>query len=322
MFEIYKDFELVMVDALFTNFKWRRRFSRAGDFQLETFFTPEKMEIFAEGNVIYKRDVDEAAFIERRSVIQDINGGLVLVVSGRGIASILDRRVFTLAGSYGLKNFLSTVIGENFLMGASEQRRISNMRMLEHGFEDVMVSADFKRANVYDTLTKILEEHNIGVKLKYNLADETYDLQFYQEAKTDVIFSREFTNIIEQNYTDSTERYKNVVYVDNQYVHNDNLYTGSKRREMVISNSTEGQCVVQNAINALLDNKESKTLSNVVNPYSKQYKYLKDWNIGSVVLAQNMDVNYAESELITEITEFYDGTGLNLEVNLGDYKAR
>ena len=322
MFEVYNNFELVTVDPTFTNFKWRRQFSRAGEFQLGTFFTPEKMEIFAEGNVIYKRNVDEAAFIERRSVIQDINGNLILVVSGRGLASILDRRIFTINGSYGLKSFLTTVIGNNFLSGAAEQRRIRGMRLMGHDFPDTPISADFTRANVYDTLVKILEDNNIGVKVRYNLPEKTYDLQFCQETDTDVVFSREFANIVEQDYTDDTEKYKNVVYVDTQYTHNDGIYTGLGRREMAIPAPTQGQNVSQNAINALMDNKAVRTLSNVVNPYSRQYEYLTDWNIGSVVLAKSLAVGYAEKELVTEITEFYDETGLNLEVNLGDYKVR
>ena len=322
MIEIYRDFELITLDPPFTNFKWRRQFSLAGEFQLETFFTPEKMQIFAEGNVIYKRDVDEAALIERRSVIQDIDGNFVLVVSGRMLGSLLDRRVFSHAGQLGLKEFLTRTINYNFLSQAGANRQIPNLHFLPMDFPDSTVTAEFSYQDVYSTVTKILEEHSLGLKVFYNLRDRTYDLKVYAAEETDVVFSREFANIIEQDYTDNTENYKNVVYVEGRYIHNDTLFTGLARREMSIPMPSGGVDVTQNAVNALVENKALRTLSNVINPFSKQYEYLTDWNIGSVVTAKNKELGYMEREIVTEITEFYDETGLNLEVNLGDYKIR
>lgn len=322
MLEIYKDFELITVEPSYANFKWRRQFSRAGEFQLETFFSPEKMTLFVPGNIIYKRNVDEAAIIERRSIIQNIDGDLVMFIHGRMLLSLLDRRIFTMEGTYGLKSFLTTVINGNFLTGASNNRRVINMQLLPMDFPDITVKAEFKQQNIYETITKILEDNNIGAKIFYNIKNKTYDLLFYSSIETDVAFSREFANIIEQDYTDDTEQYKNVVYVEEVYTHNDSLYKGLERREMAISKPTEGENVTQNAINALMENKSIRTLSNVINPFGKQYEYLKDWDIGSIVTAISVQLEYTERELVTEITEFYDETGLNLEVNLGDYKVR
>lgn len=324
MIEIYKNFELITIDPSFTNFKWRRQFSRSGEFQLTTFFTQEKfIDIFAIGNVIYKRNTDEAAFIESRQVLQDMENNLILIVRGRMISSLLDRRIFTLSGSYNLKSFLDTIINDNFLVNAGSYRQISNLRLLPYSLHAATIEADFKQQNVYDTLLKMLQEHNVGFKILYNLHNKTYDLVFYDVMPSDTVFSREFANIVEQDYSDDTEQYRNVVYVEDEYIHNDTLYAGLNRREMAISKPSEGaEYLTQNAINALSENRETKTLSNVINPYSKQFEYLKDWDLGSLVLARNDELGYAEQEIISEITEFYDAAGLNLEVNLGDYIIR
>lgn len=325
MFEVYKNFELITIDPPFTNLKWRRQFSRAGEFQLETFFSPEKWVIFAEGNVLYKRDVDEAAFIEQRSVIQDADENMILIVSGRMIQSLLDRRVMSIVGEFTLTNFLTQIINKNFMSGAEPNRQISELVLLPSSLPYIIIKADFRMTNVLDNISEILEENFCGMKMFYNIKNKSYDLKFIESVETEVVFSREFANIIEQDYTDNITNYKNVVYVGEQgkFIYG-NENKGLSRREIQVSSPTaeESEYLLQTALNALLNNSASKTLSNVINPYSKQYEYLNDWNIGSIVYAKNIELGYAEQELITEITEVYDETGLNLEVNLGDYKKR
>jgi len=325
MLEIYKDFELLYVEPNYSRLMWRRRFGMAGEFQMHTNFTAEKMDIFAQGNIVYKRDVDEAVFVEERRVIQNLYGELIMVVRGRALTSLLDRRVATAEGNYTLSTILTNIINNNFLTGGNNAaaRVMPSLRLVPLNIGAVNVSADYKRASAYEAITGLLAENNIGVRCRYNIPDKTYDLEFYGPTETDVVFSREYANIIDQDYYDSVEKFKNVVYVDDKYVHNNDI-AGFERREMsVYAPSGSGAAYFrQTAIDALNKNKATKTLSSTVNAYGQQYEYLTDWDIGSVVLSHNAALNYSEREIITEVTEFYDESGMNLEVNLGDYKVR
>ena len=324
MIEIYNSqFELLMMDPPFSRFMWRRRFTGSGEFKLETFFAPEKMELYKHGNVVYKRDVKEACFVESVKVMQSIDGDMKLIVSGRSVASILTRRIFTMQGNYTPSSFLQAVIERNFLTEAAANRRVPSLRLLSVDVSADTLRVDFKQQNVFQHIEKVLLEHDAGLTMRYNVGNKSFDLRFVSAAETDVVFSREFANVTEQDYSNDATNHKNVVYVGTGFVMNDNLH-GFERREMAISlpGASEGISNEQAARNALNTNKVTKTLSNVIYAYSKQYEYLKDWNLGSVVLAQNTQIGYSERELVSEVTEFYDETGQNLEVNTGDYKQR
>ena len=334
MLEIYRDFELITMEPIFTDFFWRRRFSRPGEFQLTTAFSREAWEYFKPydprrpnepGHVIYKRDVDEAAFIESRNVVDTIDNETMLIVRGRFLPSVLDRRQLTLAGNFTLQSLLSNIINNNFLAGAGSFRSMAgHMRLLPFTIPLVNVSVEYQRRNVYEAVTALLEESRIGLRANYNFATRTIDISFYEPVKTDVTFSKQFANIIEQDYRDDIEMYKNVVYVEDRLIHNDSTHRGFNRREIAVSAPRQGESttLTQTALDALNENRAIRTISSVVNPYNNQFEYLKDWTIGSEVLSESRQLGFSEREVITEITEFYDASGMNLEVITGDYIER
>jgi len=320
--EIYKSFELITMAPVFTELVWRRRFSRAGEFQLTTNFTPDKLDIFEQGNIIYKRNVDEAAFIESRKVTQSIDGELRLAVRGRFLPSLLDRRIVSFEGNFPLNNTIAFLWNQNFGAQAAPGRQMSpDVRIIPFpSFGQAIIHAEYRRRNAYDVITSLLQEHNVGMWGRYNFDTRTIDISFFAPVESEVTFSKEFANIIEQDYRDDTEPYRNVVYVDDQYIHNDHIHTGFERREIAISAPNPNHWSIglrQAAIDALNENRSVRTLSSVVNPFSRQFEYLKDWNIGSVVLSQSRMIGFSGKEVITEITEYYDEAGMNLEVKLG-----
>ena len=325
MVEVYKNFELMTMSPVFKTLMWRRRFSHAGEFQLVTNFTAEMFEIFGLGNIVYHRKVDEAAFVESRHVVQTVENDLVLVVRGRFLPSILDRRVATAQGHFTLQNLLTNIVNHNFLASAGARRSMAgSVRLLPFTLPSINVAADYHNRNAYEMVSRLLEEHGLGIRAAYNFATSTIDLSFYQPQETEVVFSKQFSNIIEQDYMDDTQPYRNVVFVregDTIHIHNDALHTGINRREMSTS-AASNESPAQAAIDALRQNQGRRTLSSVVNPFNKQFEYLTDWDIGSIVQSENRELAYSEREVVTEITEYYDSTGLNIEVNLGDIKER
>jgi len=324
MIEIYNNFELIGLNPVYSKFTWIRRFSRAGEFRLETNFTPEKFREFAAGNIIYKRNVDEAAIIERRKVIQTINDELMLVVEGRHLSSILDRRIFSLEGEMQLISILDNIINNNFMAAAGTLRTMvpEGFRFIPYTVPPINISAQYRQANAYESIVKLCEENGLGVRMRYNFSTRTHDLMFYQPTQTDVVFAKKFANVIEQNYMDDTERYRNVVYIEDQHIHNNTFFSGMSRREMTIQMPGEGQNFTQSSLDALHENRAIKILSSTINPYSEQFVYLEDWDIGSIVLSRNQELDYSEKEIVSEIVEIYGEEGLSLVVNLGDYIER
>jgi len=325
MIEIYNNFELIGVNPVYSEFTWTRRFSRSGEFRLVTSFTTEYFEKLAEGNVLYKRDVDEAGIIERRQVISTIKGDLALVVEGRHLSIMLDRRVFSLQGDMPLNQAINNIINNNFMAPAGNLRsmEVDGLRFMPHNIPTVNISIESRNMNSYSQIVNLCEENGLGFKIRYNLRNRTYDLMFLNPTETDVAFSKEFGNIVEQNYMDDKQPYKNVVIIEDQHIHNNTVFTGINRREVAISAPREGQShFTQSALDALHENRAIKILSSTVNPYSQQFLYLQDWDIGSIVLTRNRELDFSKREVISEIVEIYGEEGLSLVVNMGDHIER
>jgi len=318
MIEIYKGFELIGINPVYSKFTWTRRFSGAGEFQLETHFSPEAFEELAEGNIIYKRNVDEAAIIEQRNVIQTANDELKLVVSGRQLSSILDRRVFSFEGEIGLGALLLHIVNSNFMAGAGVHRSMvaDGFRFIAGSLPSTIVSADYRNHSAYNAITSLCEEHRLGVKVRYNLAKRTFDLMFLQSDESDVVFSKEFANVLEQNYRDDVSDYRNVVFVGESFVHNNTAFRGLTRREMAIGAPREATHFVQSALDALHENRRVQMLSSTVNPHSEQFRYMQDWDIGSIVTSRSVELGFSERAIVSEIVEIYGEDGLSLVVNL------
>jgi len=322
MIEIYKGYELIGLSPVYSRFVWTRRFARAGEFRLETHFCSELFRELAIGNVIYKRDTDEAAIIEHRSVIQTANDELLLVVAGRHLSSILDRRVFSFEGEIGVGELLRHIINTNFLAGAGANRSMAGdgFRFIMGNLPNTIISVEYRNQNVYNAISTLCAEHGLGFKVRFRPTERTLEFMFVQTNETDAIFSKEFANVIEQNYIDDIERYRNVVYIDDQFVHNDTLFRGFERREIAIAaprGSGEMTYFLQSARDALHENRKIQVLSSTINPHSEQFVYQKDWDIGAMVTSRSADLGFMERELVSEIVEIYGEEGLSLVVNLG-----
>lgn len=332
--EVYDDnFTRLTKCPAVEEFQWFRRFSRTGEFILTTSFSEEKMELYRpptvrhgiverEGNIIYKRDNDEACMVTGRSVIETKDGDLRLIARGRALSQILDRRIISMNGDFTLNGLLSTIIIDNFLAEGvrSMAPLLRLMPLPDFGGEPIPV--DFRRSGALQNIENICHENEIGFKVKYNIDERTFDLVFYNPAESAAIFSKEWTNVLEQDYFDETLHFKNVVLVGEDFIHNNDI-VGLSRREMATPEPQAGQTrFLQTALDALNRNAAVRTLSSRIYVNSTQFKYGTDWDLGSIVLSQNREIGYSEKEIAVEIVEFFDKKGRHIDVNTGSYLGR
>lgn len=318
--EIYKDFVLKGALTTFVTLVWSRKFSVCGDFTLELPFDIEtdlyKLDLLEVGNVIYKRDTDEGAIIESQQIIQ-VSGNLKFIIKGRFLASLLDRRIFDLSGEIDINVLLERMINENFLTIGN--RKIDNFRLMPFTLPTKLIKADYKHQDVLKCIETLMQQEKTGFKIIYNIDLKTYDLYFYDKKETNVIFSPELGNILQQDYLNSISQYKNVVYIDTVYIHNDDIKGIERREKWIDKGQGEQDYNLQRALDALEESKAVKTLASEVDPNSMQFYYLLDYDIGSLVLSESKLLNYSEMDLIIQINEVYSSNGLRLEINFGDY---
>ncbi len=86
-----KSRKLAGIIEAFEYLRWTRRYSACGSFEVKAVATDDNLNLLKNGNIIWKNDGSEAAYIELVELSMD--GGEYITASGRFIASILSRRI-------------------------------------------------------------------------------------------------------------------------------------------------------------------------------------------------------------------------------------
>lgn len=173
---------------------------------------------------------------------------------------------------------------------------------------DVVV-ADWRSVNALRAVVGLMSQHKLGLKTGFNTSARTYDIGFIRPVESEAMFSKEFANVVEQDYFDDIEGYRNVVLMSDGFVHNNALHTGFNRREMFVNPPTT-------AVEALRESGMRRGLTSVINTHGGQFEYLRHWDLGSVVYSQNRELGYSEREVVAEVTEYFDEAGRNVEVKM------
>jgi len=332
-FEIYNsNWVLQEMTPIFVDFRWRRRFSRPGEFQLTVPYTVEQFNLYlpeqpprhgrprVPGNIIYNRGTNEAAFITSRHKIKTINNRELIIVRGHFAAIILNRRVVTLEGRFTHPVLLQNVINNNFLTGAISARRMANLRLLPISIPATSIWINARQRHADTVIIETLEDHSVGVRVDWNFAARMYEILFYRPMESETTFSHEFANVAEQEYWEDVSQYKNVVLVGDSFTHG--TVTGMDRREVAISAPAQGtQTNLEAAREALQANRAVQVITSVISAASPQFIYMEDWGLGSIVTLENRDLDFRIREIVTEVTEFYDLSGRNIEINTSEIRG-
>lgn len=236
-------FEAVAILDVFESFIWTDRYSKCGDFEIYTSSDRQIIETLKEDFYIWTEDSEHVMIIENRKIITDVEEGNKLLVSGRSLESILDRRIvwnqILLDGDFQTQ--IKRLLTENVINPLDSNRKISNFIFEETDDPYILslkVQVQYTGDNLYEAVCKLCESVSIGFKITlndnnqfvfklYSGTDRSYD----QETNPYVVFSPSFENIINSNYYESKAEYKNVGLVAGEG-------EGSARRTVVVGEST------------------------------------------------------------------------------------
>lgn len=265
-----KNYEAIAMIDTFTSAIWTVRYDECGDFELYTPVRLDYLQSMQIGNYLWNRDSDRLMIIETVEIVTSYDGeGPKLIVTGRSLESILDRRIITTSAVFsGTLPAVITSILSKEIMNSSANRKIPNF--IVRSTTDNRISAisglEFtaRGENVYDIICSLCQQYKVGWKiLPYGsggFAFELYmgvDRSYNQNEVPYVVFSPSFENLLNSNYVKSYKTYKNAVYavgtwqeaviVDSQTTYEeaevtawgyseDNEPTGLSRREMFVDN--------------------------------------------------------------------------------------
>lgn len=234
-------FESVMIFDTYKSFIWTDRYDEAGDFELCLPMDIELFDYIKKGYYLWNPDSEHVMVIETITIESDDEEGFNLIVSGRSIESILDRRIvwrqnsenklvktiFTMdvdtGEEYNLQDAVEILLNENVINPSIEVRKIPNF-IFERSYDEkvtkLTVEAQYLGESLYDIISKLCIENEIGFKITLN-EDNQFVFQLYagvdrsyeQVNNPYVIFSPEFDNVMSTNYIDSVKTWKNVTLV-------------------------------------------------------------------------------------------------------------
>lgn len=359
------ELELIGVIDAFNSLVWTSLYSGGGSFEMKLPFTQENILLIKRENIVVK-DSEEAGYIETLEIAMDSEGIENIVCRGKLLANYLNRRIVwgyeSLNGN--IETEMRKIVNNNFIIAPAE-RIFPKMQLGEIN----NVVGNIKKAisfdNVFEVLEDISKNNNVIFKIKldyinrklnflvYNVSNRTIN----QSILPRVVFSRDFENILEQNYIDSINNYKNVALVAGAGTgalrkrYTSGFSVGLNRLELfvdakdindkrTVSVATDGKDPNGNTIyedieetipmleynemlktrgnEKLSEYKEIKTFDSVINTKSESSIYKIDYFLGDIVTVVDNNWGLTIDTQITEVQEIYEKEGIKINVTFGN----
>lgn len=329
------DLEAVGIIDVYKSFIWTDRYNECGDFEISSTFKQGIPDFIQKEYYLVNPDSEHGMIVESIAIDTDIEDGPTFLFKGESLESLLKRRIVWTKTVFeakdgvkpNLQNGIKKLITDAIIDPAMAVRKIDNFIFEESNdpkITELTFEAQYLGEELYDIITKLCKENDIGFKITLNDnlqfvfklyagVDRSYGTdEKPQTTNPYVIFSPRFDNILNTNYLDSNESFKNVTLVggeteknasgedisrDTYVVALDGFYSGLTRREIFTdANGVNRNIGSDNAlsedqyqahlrragIDTLIEHTVVTAFEGEVEPTS-MYEYKKDYFIGDIV---------------------------------------
>lgn len=206
---------------------WTRRYWSCGEFKLLVPFTEEHSRMLVKNNIIMKRGDDEAAQIRYVSITKNSQGLEEIEVQGKFLIAWIGKRIIKkqIITNDTTQNILYRIVRENVTNPADTARKIPDVSIAtddedtESGVIDY-TSEQYTNAQLAaETAAKAAK---LGIRMRTDARTGAHVFSVYEgrdltagntAGNAPFIFSQEFDNIVEQEYTNSVENLKTTAFV-------------------------------------------------------------------------------------------------------------
>lgn len=221
------DMELQGIVEKIASLIWTRRYWSCGEFKLLVPFTEEHSRMLVKNNIIMKRGDDEAAQIRYVSITKNSQGLEEIEVQGKFLIAWIGKRIIKkqIITNDTTQNILYRIVRENVTNPADTARKIPDVSIAtddedtESGVIDY-TSEQYTNAQLAaETAAKAAK---LGIRMRTDARTGAHVFSVYEgrdltagntAGNAPCIFSQEFDNIVEQEYTNSVENLKTTAFV-------------------------------------------------------------------------------------------------------------
>lgn len=318
---------------------WTTLYNGAGDFELCLPLSQKTLAIAKNGSFACREDTDTVMVIEKINIKTDKEAGDFLVVSGRSAESLLDRRIIwnqtnlnTTTTSAALQ-----IVKENLLEPSNASRKMDILQLGYVAPAREIIQRQLWGESLLESVVELLEMEKMGFRVRKNEMALIFDIfqgvdrsEGNAFGNTEVIFSEEYDNLLNSEYSTDLTEYKNVALVSGEgegtatKMCQVGSVDGFERREMYLekgSTSTNEGTITDEDYSAVLkgegetalkEKRKTEEINAELVP-NGIFKFREDYQLGDIVTLETygtkMDVR------IIGTTENEDSNGSNLVLN-------
>ena len=234
-----KTFTPVGVTDIYESIIWTERYYECGDFEIYTMASKKLIQLLKEDYYLRSSESEYTMVIEHVKIEEDVENGDKLIVSGRSLESILDRRIVwdNIKVSGTLVSGLQQVFDANIINPKKKdehgniidftQRKIPNFVFDTPTDESILSAqliASYYGSTVLEVVQSTCQQLGLGFRMVFIPSNKSLHFQLFNGLNLSadktknpnhkvVIFSPEFDNLISSNYELNRESYKNVTLV-------------------------------------------------------------------------------------------------------------
>lgn len=350
-----RDLELKGILDTFISLRWVRIYNKTGKFELHCALNSNNLKLLERENIIFKKDDLEGAYIETRQLRIDNNGQEYLQITGKFLTNYLDRRISWDRIDFNgkVEELMRKLVYDNAINPTDNNRKITNLILgnIKGFIEDIKYQNSF--GNILEQLERISNTNNLGYRNLLDIKNRKIIFDIYKGVNRTVnngtiapcVFSRNFENILEQNYYDSLNNYRNTCLIAGEGEGKDRKLTfieeekGLDRYELYVDardiqatkeikkgDTTEEipipldeylNILKQRGKEKLEECKEIQTFDSKINVNGNN-KYKKDFDLGDIVTVVDKKWGIQLNTRIIEIEEIYEEKGLEINIIFGN----
>lgn len=326
----------IQVIEIFKSFIWTNRYYTPGDFEL---YAPATTELFnaiqEDYYIIRDDDLTQAMVIKNIEVKTDVENGNYLIITGKSLKSILNRRIIwtqtVLNGN--VETCIRQLVTDNAINPTIAARAISGLVLGDTIGLTATIEAQYTGDNLGDTISAICQTYKCGYDVLLDLPNKQFKFvmlqgvnrSYAQNTVPYVVFSNEFENLLTTDYKYNSDNYKNVALVAGEGEGLDRktaavgTATGLNRYELYVDardvSSNNGEIGTTEYNNLLLERGTQKlseqiateSIAGGIEP-NYTYKLNQDYFLGDIVEVMN-EYGVSMQPRIIEVIECTDETG-------------
>jgi len=219
--EIYvldRDMNIIGIFSSYESILWNRKMYEPGKFKATFIFSEKMNRVLSRGNMLYKTDEDEPGIITRKYLKLNNRGQQTIQIQGYMASRYLKQRIVwsktILKGTP--EDAMRQLVYEQAVAPADSDRVLPNVHLGERRGYPGEIEKQVTYNNLQESLTDIAKSFELGYLLRADLVKRVLFFEVYQGVDRTIgsehpcIFSRDFGNILTQEYYEDDSNFYNV----------------------------------------------------------------------------------------------------------------